>query len=222
MKLGIISTISLLLLAHAQAATTKPGTVSKVQFATVITTEGTPTQASVTGGTRTTYASTSVRFGNRELLTAMNTAKLLDNTITGWSLVRLAGVTNSGNLYAVKTGKAAVAVPANLLTQPTTVASARNGVLLTPTTGTAVPAIKAETFGTLNVKGSAASSYGKQQFAAVKLTSGSTTTVIQTQAQSVKIVGKGASASSVIEGTYSEQKPKAGDLSALLPGNATP
>lgn len=213
---GLLSAASL----HAQTA--KPGTASLVTFDSTITTQNTPVVTPVTGGSRTTYSSVSVRFTNREILDAMRAATLLDGTITGWQLGRLANPAGVGHLYALKSGKAAVQVPANLLTEPVVTNSAATGTETTATGGATLTNLTRKVFGTVNVRGGTGNVVGSQVLKSSSLKLGSTTTLVLNRGESLTVIGKGASANSVVTGTYRTQRSTPGDLSTYLPGATVP
>jgi len=206
---------------HAQT-TPKPGTASLVFFDSVITTQATPVVTPVTGGTRTTYSSTSVRFTNREILEAMRAATLLDGTISGWQLVRLANPAGVGRLYALKSGKVGVLVPANLLTEPVITNSASTGTETVATGGATLTNQNRRVFGTISVRGGTGNVGGGQGLKSSELKIGTTTTLVVNRIESYSVVGKGSSASSVVTGTYRTQRSTPGDLAPYLPGSTVP
>lgn len=214
--LGLLSAAPL----HAQTA--KPGTYSPVFFDSVITTQATPVVTPITGGTRTTYASTSVRFTNREILDAMRAANLLDGTISGWQIARLANPEGVGRLYATKSGKAGVLVPANLLTDPVVTNSAAAGTVATATAGGGLTNLNRRSYGTINVRGGACNVGGSQTLRSSELKIGTTTTLVLNRVDLFSIVGKAATPDSVVTGTYRIQRSAPGNLAPYLPGSTVP
>ncbi len=206
---------------HAQT-TPKPGTATLVTFDSVITTQATPVVTPVTGGTRTTYSSTSVRFTNREILDAMRAATLLDGTITGWQLARLANPAGVGRLYALKAGKAGVLVPANLLTEPVITNSASTGTETVATGGATLTNQNRKVVGTISVRGGNGNVGGGQVLKSSELKLGTTTTLVVNRSESFSVVGKASSANSVVTGTYRTQRTTPGDLAPYLPGSTVP
>lgn len=202
----------------------KPGTIAPVLFESTITTQNAPSVVNLPGGggTRATQTTSAVRYINRDILEAMRIASLLDGTLTGWTLSRLADPAGTGNLYATKAGKAAVAVPANLLTQPVVEGSATTGSIVTPTTGTPKPNLSRRVYVTLNIRNGASSGFGIQTLKWANFRSGSTTTVVTTQTDNFSVNGKSGTGTGIIAGSYRTQAPKPADLSALLPGAAVP
>lgn len=224
MKSLIIPLFALAGLSTAGAQGVKPGTIAPLLFEATITTQSAPTVVNLPGGggTRSTLATSAVRFINRDILEAMRVASLLDGTLTGWTLSRLANPAGVGNLYATKAGKAAVAVPANLLTQPVVQGSAATGTIVTPTSGSPKPNVVSRVYSTLNVRGGASSGAGIQVLKWLNFRSGTTTTVVATQTDNYNINGKSGTGTGIITGSYRVTTPKAADLSSLLPGAAVP
>ncbi len=214
---GLLSVIPL----HAQ--TTKPGTVTLVSFDSVITTQAAPVVTPVTGGTRSSYSSTSVRFSNREILEAMRVANLLDGSIFGWQIGKVANPAGVGRLYALKSGKAGVLVPSSLLTEPVVTNSAALG-LETSATGGGVPLtnLNRKVFGTISVRGGAGNVAGSQSLLSSQLRLGNTTSLVLNRTEVLTVMGKGATADSVVSGTYQTLRSAAGDLSPYLPGTTVP
>ena len=206
---------------HAQT-TTKPGTATLVSLDSVITTQATPVVTPVTGGTRTTYSSTSLRFTNREILEAMRAATLLDGTITGWQLARLANPAGVGRLYALKSGKAGVLVPATLLTEPVVTNSASTGTETVATGGATLTNQNRRVFGTISVRGGTGNVGGGQVLKSSELKLGTTTTLVVNRSESFSVVGKASSANSVVTGTFRTQRSTPGDLAPYLPGSTVP
>jgi hypothetical protein len=225
MKSLTIPLFVLLGLGSASAQTVaKPGTVSPVLFESTITTQNAPTVVNLPngGGTRSTLTTSAVRYINRDILEAMRIASLLDGTLTGWTLSRLANPAGVGNLYATKAGKAAVAVPANLLTQPVVEGSAATGSIVTPTTGTPKPNLSRRVYVTLNIRNGASSGFGIQTLKWSTFRSGSTSTVVTTQTDNFSVSGKSGTGTGIISGSFRTVSPKPSDLSSLLPGSAVP
>ncbi|OYV07112.1 MAG: hypothetical protein CFE26_02760 [Verrucomicrobiales bacterium VVV1] len=222
MKPAFLLLTGLLAAAPLHAQTTKPGTASLVFFDSVITTQATPVVTPVTGGTRTSYSSTAVRFSNREILDAMRVASLLDGTIAGWQLGRLANPAGVGRLYALKSGKAGVLVPANLLTEPVVTNSAATGAESTATGGATLTNLNRKVFGTVNVRGGAGNVAGSQVLRSTELKLGSTTTLVQNRGDTFTVIGKAATATSVVSGNYQTLRSTPGDLAPYLPGSTVP
>ena len=225
MKSLTIPMFVLLGLGSAAAQTVaKPGTVSPVLFESTITTQNAPTVVNLPGGggTRTVQTTSAVRYINRDILEAMRIASLLDGTLTGWTLSRLANPAGVGNLYATKAGKAAVAVPANLLTQPVVEGSATLGSIVTPSTGAPKPNLSRRAYVTLNIRNGASSGFGIQTLKWSTFRSGSTSTVVTTQTDNFSLSGKSGIGTGIISGSFRTVSPKPADLSTLLPGAAVP
>ena len=163
-----------------------------------------------------------VRFTNREILDAMRVATLLDGTISGWQLARLANPAGVGRLYALKSGKAGVLVPANLLTDPVVTNSAATGVETAATGGSTLTNLNRKVFGTISVRGGSGNVAGSQVLKSSELKLGSTTTLVLNRTDSLTVVGKAAAANSVVTGSYRTQRPTPGDLSPSLPGSTGP
>jgi hypothetical protein len=200
----------------------KPGTSALVTFDSMITTQAAPVTTPVTGGNRTSYTSTTVRFTNREILDAMRVATLLDGTITGWQLARLANPAGVGHLYALKAGKAGVLVPTTLLTEPVVTNSAATGVETTATGGATLTNLSNKVFGTVNVRGGAGQVAGTQVLKSSELKLGTTTTLVLNRGESLNVIGKAATATSVVTGTYRTQRSTPADLASYLPGILVP
>ncbi len=225
MKFLTIPLFALLGLATAPGQTVpKPGTISPVLFESTITTQNAPAVVNLPGGggTRSTLTTSAVRYINRDILEAMRIASLLDGTLTGWTLSRLANPAGVGNLYATKAGKAAVAVPANLLTQPVVEGSASTGSIVTPTTGTPKPNVSRRAYVTLNIRNGASSGFGIQTLKWSTFRSGTTNTVVTLQTDNFNVNGKSGTGTGIIAGSYRTQAPKPADLAPLLPGTAVP
>lgn len=224
MKSLIIPLFALAGLSTAGAQAVKPGTVSPLLFEATITTQNAPTVVNLPGGggTRSTFTTSAVRFINRDILEAMRVGSLLDGTLTGWTLSRLANPAGVGNIYATKAGKAAVAVPANLLTQPVVQGSATTGSQVTPTTGSPKPNLTRRAYSTLDVRGGASSGTGIQVLKWATFRSGTTTTVVATQTDNYNVSGKSGTGVGIVSGSYRVTTPKPADLSTLLPGAAVP
>lgn len=205
---------------HAQSA--KPGTATLVSLDSVITTQAVPVVTPVSGGTRTSYTSTSVRFTNREILEAMRVAALLDGTISGWQLARLANPAGVGRLYALKSGKAGVLVPSSLLTEPVVTNTAASGVETVATGGATLTNLNRKIFGTVGVRGGSGNVAGSQVLKTSELKLGSTTTLVLNRGESLTLLGKASTANSVVTGTYRTLRSTPGDLSPYLPGTTVP
>lgn len=231
----VLSCAGILSLAAASAQTTtptpKPGSIGTVTYSATLTGQNPVTSTTIPGGVRKKYTATSFRFSNREILLVMagtGTSGLLDGTIAGWSIVRLAGVTDTGNLYAVKNGKTAVAVPTTLLTQPVVTGVVKTGTVTTPTTGTETNAYTTKAYGTATVQGGLATVSGTQTVKTLSLKIGTATTLVQAHTDSFTVIGQaklatGATLSTgTINSSYKLQNVKAANLVALLPGTATP
>jgi len=208
--------------AYGQAA--KPGATGPIALQATLVTESAPVlQALPNGGTKKTYAVTSVRYTNREVLDAMRLAALLDGTISGWTLARFTDANDVGNLYAVKSGKTAVAVPTTLLTQPVVQGHADSGTLTKSTANSPeLPNLSRRAYVSLTVKGGACTSAGLQNLGAAGLKTGATTTPVITHTESFDIAGKGSSGNSIVTGTYKIQRSVPVNLAPFFPGNAVP
>jgi hypothetical protein len=211
--------IASLATAHGQA---KPGSISPVLFEATITTENPPITTNVQGGVRKTFTTSSVRYINRDILEAMRVANLLDGTLTGWMIQRLADPTGAGNLYATKAGKAAVAVPANLLTQPVAQGTATTGTEFTPTGGAPRQNLFRRTHANLNVKNGASTGFGSQAVKTGIFKSAATTTQVQLMTENFNVTGKAGTGIGIVTGSYRTINPRPADLSTLLPGVAVP
>lgn len=224
MKILTLPLFALFGLSSAGAQSVKPGTVSPLLFEATITTQNAPTVVNLPGGggTRSTFTTSAVRLINRDILEAMRVASLLDGTLTGWTLSRLANPAGVGNIYATKAGKAAVAVPANLLTQPVVQGSAATGTVVTPTTGAAKPNLVRRAYSTLDVRGGASSGTGVQVLKWATFRSGTTSTVVATQTDNYSVSGKSGTGTGIVSGSYRVTVPKPADLTTLLPGAAVP
>jgi hypothetical protein len=200
----------------------KPGTSTLVTFDSMITTQATPVTGPVTGGSRTSYTSTTVRFTNREILDSMRVATLLDGTISGWQLARLANPAGVGHLYALKAGKAGVLVPATLLTEPVVTSSAAIGAETTATGGATLTNLSRKVLGTVTVRGGAGNVMGTQVLKSSELKLGTTTTLVLNRSENLTVIGKAATATSVVTGTYRTQRSISADLTTYLPGSLIP
>ncbi len=207
--------------AHGQS---KPGSISPLLFESTITTENAPTvvQLPNNGGTRSTLTVSSVRFINRDILEAMRVGSLLDGTLTGWTLNRLANPAGVGNLYATKPGKTAVLVPATLLTQPVVQGTATTGNLVTPTTGLPKPNLYRRVYATLAVRNGASSAAGSQVLKFGTFRSGTTSTIVATQTDVLNVSGKSGTGAGIIGGSYRIQRCTPTDLAPLIPGAGVP
>jgi hypothetical protein len=201
--------------AHGQAA--KPGSIAPVLFEATITTENAPTTANVQGGVRKTFTTSSVRYINRDILEAMRQANLLDGVLTGWTIQRLADPAGVGNIYATKAGKAAVQVPATLLTQPVAQGTATTGTEFTPTGGVAKPALFRRTYATLTVKNGASSGFGTQSVKTGSFKNGTATTQVVLTTENFNVTGKAGTGMGIVTGSYRATSPRAANLATLLP-----
>jgi hypothetical protein len=201
--------------AHGQAA--RPGSVSPVLFEATITTENPPTTSNVQGGVRKTFTTNSVRYINRDILEAMRGANLLDGVLTGWAIQRLSDAAGVGNIYAVKAGKAAVAVPTTLLTQPVAQGTATTGSEFTPTGGAVKPSLFRRAYASLTVKNGASSGFGTQSIKAGTFKSGTTTTQVVLKSENFNVTGKAGTGMGIVTGSYRATNPRAANLATLLP-----
>jgi len=220
MKPFVFPLIALAGLATAHGQTAKPGSISPVLFEATFTTENAPTTTNVQGGVRKTFTTSSVRYINRDILEAMRQANLLDGVLTGWAIQRLADPAGVGNIYATKAGKAAVAVPATLLTQPVAQGTARTGTEFTPTGGTAKPNLFSRTHASLTVKNGASTGFGSQATKAGTFKSGTTLTTVQLLTENYNVTGKTGTGVGIVTGSYRTTGARAADLSTLLPAPA--
>jgi hypothetical protein len=215
--LGVLATAS----AHGQAV--KPGTINPLLFEASITTENAPTQVNLPGGAkRKTYTVSTVRFVNRDILEAMRVASLLDGTIVGWSLNRAASANGTGNIYALKNGKTAVAVPANLLTQPVNQGTATTGNEVVPATGPTKPNLVRKAYATLNVRNGASSATGTQILKFATVGTGASATIVATQTDNFAVAGKSGTGTGIISGTYRTQRTLLANLTPFFPGATVP
>ena len=217
MKSFVYPLIAVAGLATAHAQTARPGSSATVLFEATITTENAPTTANVQGGVRKTYTTSSVRYINRDILEAMRVGGLLDNVLTGWTIQRLSDPDGEGNIYAVKAGKTAVAVPTTLLTQPVAQGTARTGTEFTPTGQATKPNLFSRTYATLNVKNGATAAFGSQATKSGTFKSGSTSTTVQLLTENYNITGKAGTGVGIVTGSYRTAAPKAVNLAPLLP-----
>ena len=207
----------------ASNAQVKPGSINPLLFEATITTEKTPVEQNLPqGAKRRIFSTTAVRFLNRDILEAMRVGSLLDGSIIGWSIARVADANGVGNIYAIKAGKAAVAVPATLLTQPVAQGTATTGSTIVPATGSPRPNLIRKTYATLNVRAGASSAAGTQilKFGTVKV--GNATQVIATQVDNFAITGKSNTTTGIVSGTYRTQRPQLANLIVLFPGATVP
>lgn len=214
--LGLLATAT----AHAQI---KPGSVAPLLFEATITTENAPTTSPQPGGAvRKTYTTTSVRFINRDILEAMRVGSLLDGTLQGWTLARVAGVNGVGNIYALKTGKTAVAVPATLLTQPVNQGTATTGNEIVPATGSSKPNLLRRAYATLNVRAGASSASGIQTLKFGTVKDGTTLTIVPTQVENFNVTGKSGTGVGILSGSYRTQRASVGNIIGFFPAATTP
>jgi hypothetical protein len=217
---SLLMPLSVLLgLAAAEAQSVKPGTIALVLFESTITTQNAPTAGPppAGGGTRVNFTTTSRRFINRDILEGMRMAGLLDGTLTGWSLSRLADALGAGNLYATKFGRTAVAVPATLLTQPVAVGSVITGNRFTPASGPPQPNLLQRAHVTLNIRNEAGSGFGSSRVRWANFRSGATSTVVATQTDFFDVSGPSGGATGIVAGSYRVVNPRPVDLGPLLP-----
>lgn len=217
MKSFVYPLIAVAGLATAHGQATRPGSSATVLFEATITTENAPTTSNVQGGVRKTFTTNSVRYINRDILEAMRQAALLDGTLTGWTIQRLADPAGVGNIYAVKAGKTAVAVPTTLLTQPVPQGTARTGTEFTPTGGTPKPSLFSRTYATLNVKNGATAAFGSETTKTGSFKSGTTTTSVQLLTENYNITGKSGTGVGIVTGSYRTAGAKTVNLAPLLP-----
>jgi hypothetical protein len=222
MKSFVFTISALLGIASAQAQS-KPGSISPLVFSATITTQNAPIDQNLPNGAkRRLFTTSAVRFTNREILEGMRAAALLDNSIQGWSLARIANPAGVGNLYAIKQGKTAVAVPATLLTQPAVQGSATTGNSFIPATGAEQPNLVRRSYATLDVRQGASSAAGTQTLKFGNLRIGTTTTVVATQADNFNVYGKSNTGVGIVSGTYRTARPQLANLIALFPGATVP
>ena len=222
MKSIVFTILGLVGIATAQAQS-KPGSISPLLFESTITTQNTPVDQNLPGGAkRRTFTTTSMRFINRDILEAMRTATLLDGTIAGWTLARIADAAGVGNVYAIKPGKTAVAVPANLLTQPVAQGTATVGNTIIPATGAERPNLIRRTYATLDVRQGASTAAGTQTLKFGTLKIGTTNHVVATQIDNFGVTGKSGTGTGIISGSYRTARPQLTNLIALFPGNTVP
>ena len=224
MKFLILPITGMLAMASAHGqATVKPGSVNPLLFDATLTTENAPTEVTLPGGVkRKKYTTSSVRFVNRDILEAMRVASLLDGQITGWSLYRVASPNGVGNIYALKSGKTAVAVPANLLTQPVNQGTATTGTELVPVTGATKPSRTRTVYATLDVRAGASSATGTQilKFATARV--GNESTVVMTRTDNLTVNGRSGTGTGIITGKYRTQRTQLVNLTPFFPGSAVP
>jgi len=218
MKSITMSLFAILGMAAAHGQSPVPGTTAAVLFESTITTENAPATVPIpTGGTRSTLTTSSVRYINRDILEAMRIASLLDGTLTGWTINRLANANGVGALYATKPGKVAVPVPANLLTQPVNQGTATIGTIVTPTTGAPKPNLIRRGYATLNVRNGPSSASGTQVLKWTTFRSGTTTAVVESRTDTFTVTGRSAAGVGIIAGSYRVVSPKPVNLAPLLP-----
>jgi hypothetical protein len=248
----ILPCLGLLSLASAYAVDTpvaKPGTIAPVVLQATVVREVLPNPTGpVSGGTRTNFATTTVRFGTRDILAYMAvahpnadatqtptlpaSAALLDGSVNGWSIARLADPTGAGHLYAIKNGKAAVAVPTYLLTAPVVTGEADAGTKFTPTnpaTGVATQNITTKAYGTVGISNSTGTVSGTQALKTATVKIGTVTTPVLARTDNFTIIGQialltGRTVSTgTINASYRMPRATPANLGAtLLPGAATP
>jgi len=222
MKFAIFPLLGLFGIATASAQS-KPGSITPLLFeATVSTEKATVDVPLPNGAKRRVYGINTTRLINRDILEAMRIAALLDGNIAGWTLVRAADAANAGNLYAVKAGKTAVAVPANLLTQPAVQGTATTGSTIIPATGAQRPNLVRKVYATMNIQQGASSATGTQTLKFGTLPIGATNHIIATQVDNLTVNGKTATGNGVITGKYRMQRPGLGNLITFFPGATVP
>lgn len=222
MKSFIIPLLGLLGIAnvHAQA---KPGSITPLLFEATVTTEKTPVDVNLPNGAkRRVFGTNTTRLVNRDILEAMRIAALLDGSIAGWSLFRAADAANAGNIYAIKAGKPAVAVPANLLTQPAVQGTATTGSTIIPATGAQRPNLVRKIYATLNIQQGASSATGTQTLKFGTLPIGTTNHIVATQVDNLTLNGKTATGNGIISGKYRMSRPALGNLIVFFPGATVP
>lgn len=218
MKSIAMSLFAVLGMAVSHGQSPVPGTTSTVLFESTITTENAPTTVPLpTGGTRSTLSSSAVRFINRDILEAMRIASLLDGTLTGWTISRLATANGVGALYATKPGKVAVPVPANLLSQPVNQGTASSGTIVAPASGAPKPNVIRRAYATLNVRNGPSSASGTQVLKWTTFRAGATTAVVESRTDTFTVTGRSATGVGIIAGSYRVTSPKPVNLAPLLP-----
>lgn len=224
MKAIVFPVLAALLAAAAHGQAVKPGSIAPLVFEATITTENPPVNVTLpnNAGVRSTYSVSSVRYTNREILEAMRVASLLDGSLTGWSIRRLANAAGVGNLYAIKLGKTAVAVPANLLTQPVVQGVAATGTQVTPTTGVVRPNLMRRIYAGLNVRNGASTASGNQALKSAILVTPTGNFPVVTETDQLTVVGRSGSGSGVLSGSYRISRVLPANLTPLLPGAAVP
>jgi len=224
MKSIILVTAGVLGAASAYGQTVKPGANAPIAVSTTVVTEGAPvTQQLPNGGTKKTYAVTSARFTNREILDAMRAANLLDGTISGWVLTRFTNANDVGNIYAAKQGKAAVAVPTSLLTQPVVQGKADSGTLTKNTSNSPeLPSLTRRAYATLTFKGGAGSAIGTQTLKSATLKIGDSSNTVIARTETFDLSGKAATGNAIYTGTYKVQGANPINLTPFFPGAAVP
>jgi hypothetical protein len=222
MKSIVFSILGLLGVATAQAQS-KPGSISPLLFEATITTENAPVDQNLPGGAkRRVFTTSSVRFINRDILEAMRAGSLLDGTLAGWTLARVANESGVGNLYAIKPGKTAVAVPANLLTPPVAQGTATVGSSIIPAAGAQRPNLIRRTYASLNVRQGASTAAGVQNLKFGTLKIGTTNHIVATQVDNFGVTGKSGTGTGIISGSYRTLRPQLSNLIGLFPGASVP
>lgn len=217
MKPFVFPLLAIAGLATAHGQNAKPGSASPVLFEATFTVENPPITANVQGGVRKTFTTTSLRYINRDILEIMRGANLLDGTLTGWMIQRLASPDGTGNIYATKAGKPAVPIPAALLTQPVAQGTATTGTEFTPAGGVAKPDLFRRAHANLTVKNGASTGFGSQTVKPGTFKSGTTVTPIQLRTESFVITGKTGTGTGIVTGSYRTSNCRPADLSVLLP-----
>lgn len=222
MKSIVFTIFGLLGIATVQAQS-KPGSISPLLFEATIVTQNAPIDQNLPNGAkRRTFTTTGLRFVNRDILEGMRAAALLDGTIQGWLLARIANEAGVGNLYAIKKGKTAVAVPATLLTQPAPQGTATVGTTFIPAAGAEQPNLIRRTYATLDVRQGASNAAGVQTLKFGNLRIGTTTHVVATQIDNFNVIGKSGTGTGIISGTYRTARPQLANLIAFFPGATVP
>lgn len=227
MKFQVLPILGLLALAGGahgqQTPAVKAGTINGLLVEATVTTENPPTTVNLPAGAkRKNYTVSNVRLVNRDILEAMRSSSLLDGTLTGWSLNRVASANGTGNIYALKPGKQAVAVPAILLTQPANQGTATTGSEIVPATGTSKPNLSRKVYATLKVRNGDASATGTQTLKSATVKAGTANTTVVTQLDNLKLAGKSGTGTGILTGTYRTKKPLLANLTPFFPGDAVP
>ncbi|MGC4015938.1 MAG: hypothetical protein QM755_15645 [Luteolibacter sp.] len=224
MKSFILVSAGVLAAASAHAQAVKPGSNAPVTVSATVVTEGAPVvQQLPNGGNKKTYAVTSVRFTNREILDVMRASNLLDGSVSGWIITRFTNANDVGNLYAAKQGKAAVAVPVSLLTQPVVQSKADSGTTTKNTSNSAeLPSLTRRAYSTFSFNGGAGSATGTLNIKSAVLKVGDSSNTVLTRTESYDFTGKAATGNAIYTGTYKIQRANPFNLAPFFPGSTTP